>query len=83
MFWVVAGLSALCVALALLYVDADKPNTESDKRVDWIGSFLVTAGLVLIVFVLSDGELAPRQWSTPCTFPTVNGVVTKLTAYLP
>lgn len=39
---------------------------DVEKRVDWIGAFLVTAGLVLIIFVLSDGETAPRQWSTPC-----------------
>ncbi|KAF4568237.1 hypothetical protein EYR40_010365 [Pleurotus pulmonarius] len=37
---------------------------EEDRRVDWLGAFLVTAGLVLIVFVLSDGEVAPRQWAT-------------------
>ncbi|KAF7420881.1 hypothetical protein PC9H_011399 [Pleurotus ostreatus] len=37
---------------------------EEDRRVDWLGAFLVTAGLVLVVFVLSDGEVAPRQWAT-------------------
>lgn len=39
---------------------------EEDRRVDWLGAFLVTAGLVLVVFVLSDGEVAPRQWATAC-----------------
>ena len=36
------------------------------RRVDWLGAFLVTAGLVLIVFVLSDGSIAPNGWKTPC-----------------
>lgn len=47
-------------------VDADKPSEEKDKRFDWLGAFLVTAGLVQIVFVLSQGELAPKKWATPC-----------------
>ena len=41
------------------------PSEEIDKRVDWIGAFLVTTGLVLIVLVLSQGEIAPHQWATP------------------
>ncbi|CAL1716634.1 unnamed protein product [Somion occarium] len=65
MFFVVAGLSVLCIAGALLLVERDRPSTEQDKRVDWLGAILVTAGLTLVVFVLSDGEVAPRQWSTP------------------
>ncbi|TCD70857.1 hypothetical protein EIP91_001165 [Steccherinum ochraceum] len=65
MYWVVAGLSAVCIVMALIFVDRDGPSTEVDRRVDWLGAFLITAGLVLIVFVLSDGELAPNQWSTP------------------
>ncbi len=39
---------------------------EKDKRVDWLGGALVTAGLVLIIFVLSDGEIAPNKWATSC-----------------
>lgn len=41
---------------------------EADKRVDWIGALLVTIGLVLIVFVLGQGGIAPRRWATPCTW---------------
>jgi len=36
-----------------------------DKRVDYLGSFLVTAALTLIIFVLSDATVAPQGWSTP------------------
>lgn len=51
--------------------DADKPSTETVKRVDWIGASLITVGLVLIMFVLGQGELAPQGWKTPCeTAPT-------------
>ncbi|KAI0789690.1 efflux transporter [Abortiporus biennis] len=65
MFFIVAGLSVLCIAGALVFIDPDHPTTEVDRRVDWLGAFLVTAGLTFIVFILSDGEVAPRQWRTP------------------
>lgn len=57
----------LCFVGGVVSIDKDVPSGEVDKRVDWIGAFLVTAGLVLIVFVLGEGEFAPQQWRTPCT----------------
>jgi len=62
-FFFSAGLSALCALGALVSFDRDKASTETDPRVDWIGAFLVTAGLVLIVFVLGQGPIA--GWTTP------------------
>ncbi|KAA1477463.1 efflux transporter, partial [Dentipellis sp. KUC8613] len=64
-FFLTAGLCALGMIAGAVSIDADEPSTEKDKRVDWVGAFLVTAGLVLIIFVLSDGEVAPKKWSTP------------------
>ena len=61
------GLTVLCFVGGLVSIDPDVPSCEADKRIDWLGAFLVTAGLVLIVFVLSQGELAPKKWATPCT----------------
>jgi hypothetical protein len=48
--------------LGFFVIEKDEPSTEEDKRVDWIGAALVTAGLVLIVFVLSDTPTAHRGW---------------------
>jgi len=53
----------------LLSIDADKPSVEQDRRVDWIGSLLVTAGLVQVIYALSQGELAKNKWQTPCRSP--------------
>ena len=36
------------------------------RRIDWLGAFLVTAGLISIIFVLSDGSSAPDGWKTGC-----------------
>ena len=66
-FYLLTGLVFVILLSGLYSIDADLPSQETDKRVDWIGAFLVTTGLVLIVFVLGQGEIAPRQWATPCT----------------
>lgn len=62
-----AGLIVIGLVCGLASIDPDVSSTESDRRIDWIGAGLVTAGLVLIVFVLAQGEIAPKRWSTPCT----------------
>lgn len=38
----------------------------TDKRVDWVGAALVTVGLILMMFAISDGETAPNGWATGC-----------------
>ncbi|EIN03494.1 MFS general substrate transporter [Punctularia strigosozonata HHB-11173 SS5] len=63
-FWFSTAFAAVCLVGGFFFIDPDLPSTESDRRVDWIGALLATAGLVLIVFVLSDGELAPDEWKT-------------------
>jgi MFS family permease len=64
-FYLLTGLIVVVLISGLFSIDADLPSKETDKRVDWIGAFLVTTGLVLIIFVLGQGEIAPRQWATP------------------
>ncbi|KAK7677746.1 hypothetical protein QCA50_019298 [Cerrena zonata] len=64
-YFLVSGLTVLCMIGALLFIDPDHISAEQDKRIDWLGTFLVTAGLTLVIFVLSDGEIAPKKWSTP------------------
>ncbi|KIY50201.1 major facilitator superfamily MFS-1 [Fistulina hepatica ATCC 64428] len=65
-FYLSAGLAAFCLIGGLLVIDPDEHvNQDVDRHVDWAGSFLVTAGLVLIIFVLGQGENAPKQWATP------------------
>ncbi|KAI0701230.1 efflux transporter [Cytidiella melzeri] len=63
-FFLISGLSLLIFFGGLIFIDKDVPPEKEDQRVDWIGAFLITAGLVLIVFVLSDGSIAPQGWET-------------------
>jgi MFS family permease len=75
-FFFIGGLCVLSALGGFLSIAPDEPLSAMrgedggplDRRVDWLGALLVTAGLVLIVFVLSEGEVADRGWSTPCTF---------------
>ncbi|KDQ30477.1 hypothetical protein PLEOSDRAFT_155156 [Pleurotus ostreatus PC15] len=64
-FFVFAGISCICIVGGYFFIDADKPTTEKNGRVDWIGAFLVTSGLTLLTVVLGQGEAAPKQWATP------------------
>ncbi|KAK1232622.1 hypothetical protein PQX77_004242 [Marasmius sp. AFHP31] len=65
-FWLATGLTVASLALGLIAFDRDPPSTERDRRIDWIGALLSTAGFTLIVFVLGQGEVArPSQWGTP------------------
>ncbi|KAG1868625.1 hypothetical protein F4604DRAFT_901651 [Suillus subluteus] len=49
----------------LISFDADIPSLELVKHVDLMGTSLVTVGLVLIVFVLGQGEIASDGWKPP------------------
>ena len=66
MFYVIAGITALVCIGGFLTIDPDQRSTEEDRRVDWIGSLVITAALTLIIFVLSDGAIAPNGWATHC-----------------
>ncbi|KAJ7028424.1 MFS general substrate transporter [Mycena alexandri] len=63
-FFLIAGISCLCAFCGFMVIDPDVSSTETDKRVDWLGAFLVTTGLVLLVFVLGQGSLATNGWKT-------------------
>ena len=60
--------------LGFFIFEKDEPSTEEDKRVDWIGAALVTAGLVLIVFVLSDAPTARKGWKNSREFSPCRGL---------
>ncbi|KAK0453219.1 putative efflux transporter [Armillaria borealis] len=64
-FYLNTGLTVASLFMGIFTIDRDLPSTEDDQRIDVVGTFLATAGLVLIVFVLTQGELAPQQWKTP------------------
>ncbi|KAG2147756.1 major facilitator superfamily domain-containing protein [Suillus bovinus] len=64
-FYTAAATSALTAVSGLISFDADVPSEELVKRIDWIGASLITIGLILIIFVLGQGEIASDGWKTP------------------
>ncbi|KAF5347064.1 hypothetical protein D9758_011652 [Tetrapyrgos nigripes] len=64
-FYLNCVLAFVSVIGAIFSFERDKPSLASDRRIDWFGAFTVTSGLVLIVFVLGEGEVAPQKWATP------------------
>jgi len=64
-FFLSAGLGGATALAAIFVIDADVLDPEQDKRVDWIAAALVTIGLVLLMFVLGEGQAAPQGWKTP------------------
>ncbi|RPD55048.1 efflux transporter [Lentinus tigrinus ALCF2SS1-6] len=63
-FWFLTGLSFMCCVGAMISIDRDVPYELADRRVDYVGALLVTAGLTFIIFILSDGPTAPDTWKT-------------------
>ncbi|KAH9072349.1 efflux transporter [Lactarius deliciosus] len=63
--FLLSGIALASMVLGFFVFEEDEPSTEEDTRVDWIGAVLITAGLVLIVFVLSDSPTARKGWKSP------------------
>jgi len=63
--WVFSGLAAAIAITSFVFVPPDVLQTV-DKRIDWVGAALVTVGLILLQFVISDGQNAPHGWKTGC-----------------
>lgn len=57
------ALGAVVFVVGYFAIENDPPAPNQDKRIDWIGAFLVTSGLVLITFSLSDASSI--GWSSP------------------
>ncbi|KAN0121010.1 efflux transporter [Russula decolorans] len=63
--YLLSGFTFACLVLGFFTIDEDEPSTEEDRRVDWIGATLITCGLILIIFVLSDTPTARKGWKNP------------------
>ncbi|KAF1964508.1 MFS general substrate transporter [Bimuria novae-zelandiae CBS 107.79] len=64
-FWIFGILTAF-VAVAAVYVIPPppvKPEPKVKKAVDWIGGTIVTVGLIILLFALSEGNVV--GWTTP------------------
>jgi MFS family permease len=64
-YWIVGIISAMCTVAGYFVIPLPPPQPEPSMRntVDWVGGTLITIGLVMLVFALSEGNVV--GWSTP------------------
>lgn len=63
---ITAGIAVIPCVAGWFVCPPEVLDPKRDKRIDYFGAFLSTAGLVLLTFALSSGQTAPNQWKTGC-----------------
>ncbi|ODN84846.1 hypothetical protein L202_00704 [Cryptococcus amylolentus CBS 6039] len=66
-FFVDAGLAlpSLIGGVFLIPAEPARRSSVANRKVDWVGAFLVTAGLSLFSFALTQSGVAVKGWSDP------------------
>ena len=63
-FWIGGVLAAITLASSFVFVPRP-PAEKSTVKMDYIGAFTITAGLVLTVFSITQSAHASSGWRTP------------------
>lgn len=66
LFYLLAGIVTLLGVASYFIIPPDRPNPTADRRIDWLGGALVTAGVFLFTFSLTESGHAVNSWRTPC-----------------
>ncbi|OCK97625.1 MFS general substrate transporter [Cenococcum geophilum 1.58] len=65
-FWIGAGLSFSTAVVAYFSIPSDYQERKNVRvKMDWLGTVLISSGLILVVFAITDSAHAPRGWATP------------------
>lgn len=71
-FWIGAVLIFTTIVPAWFAIPSDiKERQGMGIRMDWLGSFLVVSGLILVIFAITDASHAPDGWRTPYIYVTL------------
>jgi MFS family permease len=64
-FWILSIMAFLVTAAGYFIIPkpTPRPDPELRKSVDWIGAFLVTVGVLVLLFALAEGNVV--GWSKP------------------
>ncbi|GIZ41676.1 hypothetical protein CKM354_000497400 [Cercospora kikuchii] len=81
-FWIAAILSFVTAITAYLTVPHDRTDRKQlSLKMDWIGAFLITAGLILVAYALAVEPYASQNgrghsgWTTPMVLaPLISGI---------
>lgn len=71
-FWLGAILISTTTLSAYFAVPSDMQERKAMAvQMDWLGSALIAAGLILVVFAITDSSHAPDGWRTPYIYITL------------
>lgn len=63
LFYFLTGLGTAVLIAGIFAIDQDPKAQTDNDQVDWIGAFVITSGLTLTTFALTDASSA--SWSSP------------------
>ncbi len=65
-FWIGAFMAAMTAVSSFISIPSDSAvRRKNGIRMDWLGSALITSGLVLTVYAITDSSHSPHGWKTP------------------
>ena len=71
-FWIGTILMSSTILAAIWAVPNDMDQRrDMGIKMDWVGSILIVAGLVLVIFAVTDSSHAPKGWATPYIYVTL------------
>lgn len=74
LFYLIAGLDLIPLVGVFFFATHEKETDEhNDKRIDWLGGTLLTAGAAFLFFCLSQALSESKGFGTPCEFPELQG----------
>ena len=66
-FYVLTGLTGLCTLSIIAFIpDVHPAHIDLWGQIDWIGSLLVSVGLVLMLYVFTMAPSSDNGWGTTC-----------------
>ncbi|KAF2428674.1 putative MFS multidrug transporter [Tothia fuscella] len=76
-FFIGSILAAITAVISYFTIPSDTSERRGlGVKMDWTGAFLISAGLILVVFAITDSSHAPNGWATSYIIATlVIGVV--------
>jgi hypothetical protein len=64
-FYITCGIAIIPVIGAFWAVPSHRPEPGADRRIDFFGALLSTAGLVMLLYVFTSGPTASQGFRTP------------------
>ena len=82
-FFIGTILAVITAAISYWAIPSDTQDRKNlGVKMDWWGAITISAGLILVVFAITDSADAPRGWSTPYIYVTfVAGILLLMAAF--